>query len=370
MTMNPVLRRELQERFRTLRSPILLSVWVLAAGVLTFLAYIVAQNAAQDRFTSYGLGGLGTLFAAASMGRFILHVLLIGLLTAVVFVVPGQAAVAIVGEKERQTLQLLQVSQLSAWRIVWGKLSAALAYVVLLLVATTPLMVIPILLGGVGLMDLVGGVALVITASIMIGSVSIWVSARAKSVQGAVLGSYMWTVALVFGTLALLVAEFFLIDVDQGLTRFQVGYARDEGRELYSAVINPYVGLVDASSDVLAFEGDLVPSPYIPFRAMLVKRQGFAASAASGDLFGGFGGRGFDGDVVIDFAPGFGGVPAPGGFTQPALERPPNIRPPAWPGTVAFELGVSALALYGTTRLVRAPATRRRVYRRKTTDAA
>lgn len=228
--MNPVLRRELQERFRTLRSPILLSIWVLAAGVLTFLAYVVAQNAAEDRFTSFGFGGLGTLFASASMGRFILHVLLIGLLTAVVFVVPGQAAVAIVGEKERQTLQLLQVSQLSAWRIVWGKLMAALAYVLLLLVATTPLMVIPVLLGGVGLLDLLGGVLLVVTASIMIGSVSIWVSARARSVQGAVLGSYMWTVALVFGTLALLIAEFFLVDVDSGLTRFQGGVARDNGR--------------------------------------------------------------------------------------------------------------------------------------------
>lgn len=368
--MNPVLRRELQERFRTLRSPILLSIWVLAAGVLTFLAYVVAQNAAEDRFTSFGFGGLGTLFASASMGRFILHVLLIGLLTAVVFVVPGQAAVAIVGEKERQTLQLLQVSQLSAWRIVWGKLMAALAYVLLLLVATTPLMVIPVLLGGVGLLDLLGGVLLVVTASIMIGSVSIWVSARARSVQGAVLGSYMWTVALVFGTLALLIAEFFLVDVDSGLTRFQGGVARDNGRELYSAVINPYVGLVDASSDVLAFEGDLVASPYIPFRAALVKRQGFAASAAGRDIFDGRFSGGFGEDVFIE--PGFRGdvFPGPGfGAAQPTA-RPDNIRPPAWPGTVAFELGVSALALYGTTRHVRAPATRRRSYRRKTADAS
>lgn len=361
--MNPVLRRELQERFRSLRSPILLSVWVLAAGVLTFLAYVVARNAAEDRFFSFGLGGLGTLFASASMGRFILHSLLLGLLTAVVFVVPGQAAVAIVGEKERQTLELLQVSQLSAWRIVWGKLTAALAYVLLLLVATTPLMVIPILLGGVDLWDLVGGVGLVMTASIMIGSVSIWVSARARSVQGAVLGSYMWTVGLVFGTLALLIAEFFLVEVDPGLTRFRDGLPRDNGRELYAAVINPYVGMVDASTDVLSFTTDLVESPYLPFEAVLVKRQGFAASAVQDSFFGGgfdTVGRGFEGDVV--FGGGFGG-----GFVNvPTVrERPDNLRPPAWPGTVAFELGVSALALWGTTRLVRAPAHKERRYRRK-----
>ena len=118
-----------------------------------------------------------------------------------------QAAVTIVGERERQTLELLQVSQMSAWGIVVGKLLSSIAFVLLLLVASTPLLVIPVLLGGVTIADVIGGVGMVMAAAVMIGAVSMWTSARAKSTQGAVLGSYVWTVALVIGTLALVVAE-------------------------------------------------------------------------------------------------------------------------------------------------------------------
>ena len=132
--MNPVARRELQERFRTLRSPMVLSIWVFAIGAITFLAYLFASARADERLQSFGsagIAGFGSVVASSSMGQFILHALLIGLLTAVVFVVPGQAAVTIVGERERQTLELLQVSQMSAWGIVVGKLLSSIAFILL-----------------------------------------------------------------------------------------------------------------------------------------------------------------------------------------------------------------------------------------------
>ena len=356
--MNPVTRRELQERFRSLRSPILLSVWVLAAGALTFLAYVFAQASAESRLGIFG--GLSSVFAAGSMGRFILHTILIGLLTAMIFVVPGQAAVAIVGERERQTLPLLQVSQLTAWRIVIGKLASALAYILLLLVATTPLLVIPVLLGGVSILNVVAGVAMIAAAAVMIGSIAIWVSARARSVQGAVLGSYVWTVGIVFGTLALLVAEVFLLAPDSlGPTRFENGLPRDDGRELYTAHLNPYLGLVDASSNPIDFQSEIVASPYIPFRLVLAKRQGFAAGSVTQytEQFG-FGGDdlGFREDVFfergLDLRPGIGAQ------TGSRVAAPTRI--PVWPTTLLFEFGVAALALAAATRRVSVPVRRRR----------
>ncbi len=350
--MNPVALRELQERFRTLRSPVLLSVWVLAAGLLTFLAYLVARASATDRLEGFGSIGLSSVFASSSMGRFMLHTLLIGLLSAVVFVVPGQAAVAIVGERERQTLPLLQVSQMSAWRIVFGKLISALAYILLLLVATTPLLVIPVLLGGVTIWNVVAGVAMIGAAALLIGSVSIWISARAKSVQGAVLGSYVATVVLVFGSLALLVGEVLLFPPDDlGPTRFEAGVPRDEGRELYTAHLNPYLGLVDASSNPIEFRQEVVASPYTPFRTVLVKRQGFASFTVSQftDPF-----FGFD-DFAIE-EPFFRGNLPRFQNQQPRVADP--IRPPLWPTTLAFELGVSLIALLAAARLVRAPRVR------------
>ena len=369
--MNPVARRELQERFRSLRSPILLSVWVTAAGVLTFLAYAFARGEAETRLDGVGFSGLGSVFASGSMGSFILHTLLLGLLTAVVFVVPGQAAVTIVGERDRQTLPLLQVSQLSAGSIVLGKLISALAFILLLLVAVLPLLAIPVLLGGVGVDEVLRGMTMVAAAAVMIGAVSMWISARSRSMQGAVLGSYMMAAVLVFGTLALSAAEVLLVGPDDlGSTRYERGIARDGGRELYSAWLNPYVGLVDASSDVLTFGGEVVGSPYQPFRQILVKRQGYSAASA-GSLYDAFGGMatssiggGFaQGDVMIEsshlsqqMAVGTG------------LWTAEPIRGGVWWRTLVFQMLVSALALWAAARRIRLP--HRSLFRRRVREVA
>jgi ABC-type transport system involved in multi-copper enzyme maturation permease subunit len=354
--MNPVARRELQERFRTLRSPLLISVWVLALGVLTFLSYLVARSSAETRIDDSGLAGLGSVFAASSMGPYILHAVLLGLLTAAVFVVPGQAAVAIVGERERQTLPLLQVSQLSGTRIVVGKLASSLAFTLLLLVVALPLLVVPVLLGGVTVGQAVMGVVMVAGTAITIGAVSMWISARARSVQGAVLGSYVVAAVLVFGGFALVAAEVVLLAPDDtGRTRYSQGIPRDEGRELYSAWVNPYLGLVDASSEVLRFGAEVVPSPYQPFRSVLIKRQGFAAADADvlydplaryADNFGGL----IEGDRAFPMAEPAQMLPAP------TVVDP--IRGAIWWRVLVFQALVAVLALWRASRLVTVPRQR------------
>jgi ABC-type transport system involved in multi-copper enzyme maturation permease subunit len=363
--MNPVAGRELQERFRSMRSPVLLSVWVMAAGALTFLAYLFVRSAAESRLVGVGFGGLGSVFAANSMGAFILHALLLGLLTAVVFVVPGQAAVTIVGERDRQTLQLLQVSQLGAPRIVIGKLASALAFILLLLVVVTPLLVIPVLLGGVDVADLLRGVLMVAATAVTIGAISMWISARSKSMQGAVLGSYVMAAVLVFGTLALSGAEILLArPADSGPTRYERGIPRDEGRELYSTWLSPYLGLVDASSNVLQFGGEVVPSPYQPFRQVLVKRQGYAGSSAWSlydAFYGGF----------ATSEGGFRTVAVGDGHMEMQMQQqlPTEIRSvdpirgSVWWRTLVFQALVTLLALWAAARLIRVP--RRRLLRRR-----
>jgi ABC-type transport system involved in multi-copper enzyme maturation permease subunit len=355
--MNPVARRELQERFRSLRAPLLISVWVLALGILTFLSYLVARSSAETRIDDSGLAGLGSVFAASSMGPYILHAVLLGLLTAAVFVVPGQAAVTIVGERERQTLPLLQVSQLSGSRIVVGKLASSLAFILLLLVVALPLLVVPVLLGGVTIWQAVMGVVMVAGTAVTIGAVSMWISAKARSMQGAVLGSYVAAAVLVFGGFALVAAEVVLLaPEDMGRTRYSQGLPRDEGRELYSAWVNPYLGLVDASSEVLRFGAEIVPSPYRAFRSVLIKRQGFAAADADllydpfariGEVSSGF----IEGDVVtIQEAQMAQLLPAP------TVVDP--IRGSIWWRVLGFQALVAVLALWRSSRLVTVPRPR------------
>ena len=360
--MNPVARRELQERFRTIRSPLILSVWVLAAGVVTFLAFVVASNSASSQLDNVRATGLGSVAAASSIGRFVLHSLLLGMIVAILFVVPGQAAVAVVGERERQTLQLLQVSQLSSCRIIFGKLWSALAYISLLLIATTPLMVIPVLLGGVTIANVLAGLGMVAVTAIMVGAVSLWVSARARSMQGAVLGAYVWTVAIVVGAMGLLIAEFFLLEPeDTGSQRIVSGLQRDEGRELYSTWINPILGMVDASAEATDFRTQIVTSPYRVFQGPLVARQGFDPNDLNRlqinqfDQFGGFIDRGFGSPVVTSLS---------------RAEVPP-IRGDVWPRTLLFQAILTVAALWAAQRIIRVPhLTRRRLLRRRSAYAS
>ena len=349
--MNPVARRELQERFRTIRSPLILSVWVLAAGVVTFLAFVVASNAASNQLNNVSAAGLGSIAAASSIGRFVLHSLLLGMIVAILFVVPGQAAVAVVGERERQTLQLLQVSQLSSWRIIIGKLWSALAYISLLLIATTPLMVIPVLLGGVSIGNVLSGLGMVAVTAVTVGAISLWVSARAKSMQGAVLGAYVWTVVIVVGAMGLLIAEFFLMEPDDmGSERIVSGMERNEGRELYSTWINPVLGMVDASAEATDFRTQVVSSPYQVFQGPLVVRQGFDAGDLSRLRL-----TSFD-DFEVFIERGFGGFPSSG--VTSAFSNGgdvPQIRGAIWPRTLAYQLMLTLVALWGAQRIIRVP---------------
>ena len=69
----------------------------------------------------------------------VLDMLLLYMLMLVLFFVPGIAATSIVGERERQTLTPLQISLLSPFNIVFGKVLASLFFPMLLALATLPL---------------------------------------------------------------------------------------------------------------------------------------------------------------------------------------------------------------------------------------
>ena len=60
--MNPVLTRELLERFRTRRAPWFIFGWTLGIGLIGYVVYLVGQQVANGFF------GLGRLVASGFMG--------------------------------------------------------------------------------------------------------------------------------------------------------------------------------------------------------------------------------------------------------------------------------------------------------------
>jgi ABC-type transport system involved in multi-copper enzyme maturation permease subunit len=322
--MNPVLARETRERFRSRRVSLFVSLWLLGMGAITYVVYLLAQVIARDTFS------LGRLVAAGYQGRFVFQASVLVLITSVVMVVPGATATSIVGERERQTLHLLQVSQMTPFQIVMGKLQASLAYLVWLVVAALPLVALPLVFGGVSLGDVAAGLGMLLATALVLGSISMWVSARAKSARGAVAASYALAIALAFLTFVPMTAEL-LITANSNSGLFQRG-----GGELYSVLINPYFGTVSAIEAPLEVRQD--PSgqatPFVPFELVLFGRQG-------ADVFGAFSSM------------------APGTIEEVDGRQLVNYqRPPLWLYTLAFDLALSAVMLWRASEAVRAPAAR------------
>lgn len=337
--INPLVARELRTRFHSTRSNWFLAIWIVSAGVLGYLFYLFARFYVRD-FFGFGFGGGSALLASSFMGEMLFEILIGLTLSSVLVVVPAVAAVSIVGERQRLTLDLLQVSQLGSFRLVTGKLTTSLAYVGLLVIAIAPILTVPVLIGGVQVSEMVRGLAMIGLVAVTVGSVAIWVSARAGSLGGAIAAAYLYIVILVAGTMVLAVAELRPFDNTEVFP--------DGGREVVSMWANPYLALIsvieeplDPTDQSLGFFGG--GTPFSPATRFLVARQ-------TGESFGFFEERFF---IEEDF----------GAINDPFAPELP--RPPLWVYSTAVYAVIIALSLWRATRLLSVPNTPRRLTRGK-----
>ncbi len=354
MRINPITARELKARFRSGRSAVFVSVWLVILAIFGWLFFLYARFITAESL-GLGFGGFdgvgGGALIAAQTGRTLFEVLIFFFVTAALLIVPGVAALAIVTEKERLTFELLQVSQLRPYQLVLGKLGSALAYLLLLIVAAAPLLVLPTLIGGVTVGEVLRGLAMLTVVIITMGSISIWVSSRAKTVRSAVATSYM--VALFFGFATLGVIGFEI----WALAPSRSDVFPPEGREIYSMWINPYSAVVSAVDEPLD-RGDGAPQlrgnfeiyqlsglvvlgftePFSPVQELLIRRNEAPENFFFPEPF--FVEEGFPGGFV-DQGQGFGDVEYRRGYL--------------WIRSLIVYTILSALALALAARRVAAP---------------
>lgn len=195
---NPVLRRELIERVRGVKVVVFLTLWLALLTLILVLAYqgTVAINEGQE----IDVASLGRV------GRELYEWVLFGMLVLLLFLVPGLTAGAITGERERQTLVPLQMTMMRPRDIIVGKLSAALAFLVLLVVAALPLLAVSFLVGGVSFTDMVVGLAMLLFTGLVLGSVCVWISAVLRRTTAATVLAYglsfFFAIGSFFGLLA------------------------------------------------------------------------------------------------------------------------------------------------------------------------
>ncbi len=197
--LNPVLARELKQRMRGRHTWLVLTLYLGVLAVILRWVYVAASQ--RDAF-----GGINVV-GSASIGRAIFQWLLFFMLLLVCFIVPGLTAAAISGERERQTLISLQISLLRPRSIVLGKLLASLAFVVLLVVASLPLVSIPFIVGGVTVAEVARGLLMVLATAVVLACGALACSAVMRRTQAATVAAYGLTVALVLGTLVVFGAQ-------------------------------------------------------------------------------------------------------------------------------------------------------------------
>ncbi len=143
MKINPVYRQETKVSARSFRLPLVILVCnsVLALAGLLDMYFMVSQVKATAEIQYSGFLSLYLFVAAIEF-------------TMLLLIVPALTAGSISGERERQTLNLLLTTPMTAGDIVAGKLTASLSTVFLLIISSFPILSLVFIYGGVTAADI------------------------------------------------------------------------------------------------------------------------------------------------------------------------------------------------------------------------
>jgi hypothetical protein len=168
---NPVLLREMRQAARLSRTPVILSIVTVIAGLLVC-----------------AIGGAASTEAPPAEVGTILYQAFFSLAFAIVsWIGPGVAALTIVGERAGRTWEPLVLTGLAPRAIAQGKLLAALSYLGLYLAALAPVGVLPFLFGGVTATEVLLGYALLAVFSVIAVGFGLAVSSGAATPAMALL---------------------------------------------------------------------------------------------------------------------------------------------------------------------------------------
>lgn len=188
---NPVFNRESRVRWRSWRP------FGLLFGYAMALAYVLGWSYATAGAGNVADGNSGDL---AAIGREMFRSLQMLQMTAWLLMVPILTATIVSSERERGLLEALQLSGLRARHIIGGKLGAVLLFVLLLLLAGTPVTSICFLLGGVAPEEFLKSLLLQATTILLCATLGLFFSARARRSLIAVRNAFGAMLLLAFAT--------------------------------------------------------------------------------------------------------------------------------------------------------------------------
>ncbi len=232
--LNPILSFSATRRMRSFKTLLIAAVWLLVMmGVaLLIMGQLFRSGASIDSLRS----GV-TCYQILIIVQFIL----------IILVAPAMTSGAIAGERERQTLELLLVTNTRSFRIVWGKAMESFAMLALLIVCGFPVMCMTMIAGAVTILQILAGELFLLAMAFAAVCVGVLSSALARSTVGSSILSYV-----ILLSIGLLTTLPLLADVGKELTgrvydpAKYAAMAPDEAMGLLSPVlfINPGFALL------------------------------------------------------------------------------------------------------------------------------
>ena len=203
-----IMVKELRSRFRGRRAFVVLTIYLAILALIAYGVYTVMGPQARSQVAGGAFGGFGGLNAAnasASIGQAIFATLSMFQLLLVCFIAPAFTAGAISLEREKQTLDLLISTPMRPGAIVVGKLLAALAFILLMILAGIPLSALVFMYGGVTIGDLLRQLVVLLSAALGFGTIGLFFSAFVKRTQASTVLTYSTMLAFTIGTLLVFV---------------------------------------------------------------------------------------------------------------------------------------------------------------------
>jgi ABC-2 type transport system permease protein len=188
---NPLLVKELRGRMRGARAFVVLTIYLLLLSCFTSIIYYA--------YTA-SVSGPGSASDMAYLGKVVFASVVIIEVFMVTFITPAFTAGAISGERERQTYELLRTTLLPARKLVFGKFSSALIYMLLLILAAVPLESLAFVLGGVEVEELVLALVILVVAAFFFAALGMFFSSIVRSTLASTILSY---VVALLGTVGL-----------------------------------------------------------------------------------------------------------------------------------------------------------------------
>lgn len=240
--------KESRWRMRGRRAFVVVTVYLALLSLLVVGVYrlmydrAVAFNEFAGPFPGGGFdGGMVAGSMSADIGRAIFIIVLVLQTLLTLLLAPALTSGAISIEREKQTLELLITTPVSTLGMVIGKLISSLAFVLLLILGSMPLMAVVFAFGGVAPEDVVRAYLMLFAVAFGLGALGMFCSALFKRTQVSTAAAYMIVLLLTIGSLTL---HTFWLSSDSR-NRDQFGEFRRPSAPAALLLLNPLVADLD-----------------------------------------------------------------------------------------------------------------------------